>query len=84
MNELAEFLGTILGQALSISAPVLEEVITNAIRKAFTDTVEFGGSAPDDLKQRLLERVRDANHPSEEGRTASGATGHQESKTSDV
>ncbi len=57
--NLAVILGRFLGAVLAECGPVLAEILSHAIREGLSDTVE-DGARRDDLRQRLLERVRTA------------------------
>ena len=52
----AAALGRFIGGMLSECAPILTEIIANAIRKAFTDTVEDSAGDPA-LRRRLLDQL---------------------------
>lgn len=56
----AATIGRFIGAVLAECAPVLAEIIADAIRRATADTVEEGATR-DALRERLLKRVRDAN-----------------------
>ena len=71
MAPLAVVLGRFVGAVLAECAPVLVEIIAHAIQKALANTVE-DGARRDDLRERLLERLR-AAHPDRVG--TSGRTG---------
>ena len=58
----AASIGRFVGAVLAECAPVLVEILSTAIRRAFSDSVEMG-EAPADLRARLLERVRNAHNP---------------------
>ena len=60
MTPLAVAFGRFAGAVLAECAPVLVEIIAHAIQKAFTNTVE-DGARRDDLRERLLERLRAPN-----------------------
>ena len=70
MLQLAAIVGRFIGAVLAECAPVLVEILSHAIREAFTDTVE-DGARDDDLRKRLLERVQgDAHGVSSTGGTS--------------
>ncbi|MGH7143121.1 MAG: hypothetical protein ACREJ2_03185 [Planctomycetota bacterium] len=58
--NLAEWLGQFIGSVLAECAPVLVEILSHAIREGLGDTVE-DGAVRDDLRQRLLSRLRQSN-----------------------
>ena len=73
MTGLAVVLGRFLGAMLAECAPVLVEVMADAIRKGLADTVE-DGARRGDLRERLLRRLRQSrDHGSPGG--AGAATG---------
>ena len=60
MSGLAVALGRFLGALLAECAPVLVEILAHAIREGLADSVE-DGARRDDLRERLLRRVREVN-----------------------
>lgn len=56
----AVWLGKLIGACLAECGPIISEIISHAIRNAFTDTVDEG-SRRVDLRARLLARLRDAH-----------------------
>jgi hypothetical protein len=79
MTPLAAMLGRFFGAMLAECAPVLVEVIREAIQSAFADTVE-DGARRDDLRKRLLERVRAAGRTGAARRTGANPADGQESQ----
>jgi len=59
VSGLAVVLGRFLGAMLAECAPVLVEVLAYAIREGLADSVE-DGARRDDLRERLIKRVREA------------------------
>ena len=77
MGNLAVIFGRFLGAALAECAPVLVEILSNAIRQGFADQVE-DGARRDDLRNRLLERVRQSNVARSSGGTGADSGDGQE------
>lgn len=68
MEALAALLGGILARVLAYCAPVIVEIL----REAAKDTVE-NGAVRDDLRERLLERVRNSRCDDTTGRASTPA-----------
>lgn len=75
MGSLAVVLGRFVGAMLAECAPVLVGILSEAIRNALKDTVE-DGAVRDDLRNRLLARLRrsDSANPSGGAGPAAGAS----------
>jgi len=61
MEALAVWLGNFIGAILAQCAPVLVQILKEAIQSAFTSTVETS-NGPYDLRKRLLERLRSSDN----------------------
>ena len=59
----ATTIGRFIGAILAECGPALADILYTAIRRAHDNTVE-DSTAPDNLKYRLVKRVRDANNTS--------------------
>lgn len=59
---IASSLGRFLGGVLAECAPILSEIIADAIRNALDNPLEVGGRR-DSLRERLLGRLRESYHP---------------------
>jgi len=59
VGQLAAWVGRFVGAVLRECGPTIVDILAAAIRAAINDTVEDGATR-DDLRTRLLERVRDS------------------------